>query len=450
MQKIKEYSKLEIDDGYEVSSLANSFNSLMAGLNNTRDNTKKNFSNQTKELFKLQKEMERQQDALLNVLEDVEDEKNKTEAERDRINTILYSIGDAVFVVDKKLKIQMFNKAASNISGYSDKEAIGKFYGDILKFLYEKDKKINDRFIKDAIKYGKNQTLSNHTLLVRKDGSMVAVADSSSPIKNKAGRVVGCVVTFRDVTEERMVDRAKTEFVSLASHQLRTPLTAISWYGEMLLKGEVGELSEDQKVYMDKIYGSNERMIELVGALLNVSRIELGTFMVEPKICSLVGIVRGVVGELKPQIAKKDIKFSIKYDSKIPKKMKLDSKLVVVIVQNLLSNAIKYTPNKGKVTLEIKKRKNNVEIVVSDSGYGIPKKQQDQIYKKLFRADNIKVKDTEGTGLGLYIVKSILDNTDGKIWFKSAEGKGSKFFVAIPLAGMKKKVGTKRLTWYDA
>jgi len=247
-----------------------------------------------------------------------------------------------------------------------------------------------------------------------------------------------------------MVDRAKTEFVSLASHQLRTPLTAISWYGEMLLKGEVGELSEDQKVYMDKIYGSNERMIELVGALLNVSRIELGTFMVEPKICSLVGIVRGVVGELKPQIAKKDIKFSIKYDSKIPKKMKLDSKLVVVIVQNLLSNAIKYTPNKGKVTLEIKKRKNNVEIVVSDSGYGIPKKQQDQIYKKLFRADNIKVKDTEGTGLGLYIVKSILDNTDGKIWFKSAEGKGSKFFVAIPLAGMKKKVGTKRLTWYDA
>ena len=119
--------------------------------------------------------------------------------------------------------------------------------------------------------------------------------------------------------------------------------------------------------------------------------------------------------------------------------------MTYMIFQNLLSNAVKYTPKGGRISLEILKEKKELKIIISDSGIGITKSQQDKIFTKLFRADNVRTTDTEGTGLGLYIVKSILDQTGGKILFKSEENKGTTFFVKIPLSGMKKKVDGKKL-----
>jgi two-component system sensor histidine kinase VicK len=126
--------------------------------------------------------------------------------------------------------------------------------------------------------------------------------------------------------------------------------------------------------------------------------------------------------------------------------LKLDKKLMDIIFQNLLSNALKYTPEGGKINLKIKKGARDVTVAVIDSGYGIPLHQQDKIFSKLFRADNVRQKDTQGTGLGLYMVKSIVEHSGGKIWFKSKENKGTTFFVSIPLKGMKKKEGSKKLS----
>ncbi|GAI38331.1 unnamed protein product, partial [marine sediment metagenome] len=159
----------------------------------------------------------------------------KVSREKDRINTILQSIGDGVFVINKDNKIAVFNRAAVDISGFSEKEVVGKKYDKVLKFIWEKSGKVNDGFIKEAIRTGKVTEVKNHTVLIRKDSKGVAVADSAAPFRDKKGKIVGCVVVFRDVTRERRISQMESEFVSIASHQLRTPITAIQWLMERVL-----------------------------------------------------------------------------------------------------------------------------------------------------------------------------------------------------------------------
>ena len=242
-----------------------------------------------------------------------------------------------------------------------------------------------------------------------------------------------------DVILEKTVDRSKTEFVSLASHQLRTPLSAINWYGEMLLAGDVGKMTSDQRKYVEEIYAGSQRMTSLVGSLLNVSRIELGTFLVDPALTDVIKLVKAMVSKLKPQITALSHKFEEHYDAKLPL-LNVDSKVTQIIIENLITNAVKYTPRGGRISLTVKKEAPNIIISVTDNGYGIPKNQQDKVFGKLFRADNIVSKDTEGTGLGLYLVKSIVDLIGGKIGFVSKENKGTTFNVQLPLTGMKQIV----------
>lgn len=371
-------------------------------------------------------------------------ERDLTVQEKNKINAILYSIGDGVFVIDQNYKIIIFNDIAAEISGYAVKEAIGKRYDEVLKFIFEQSGEINNKFIVNAMNTGVIQTIQNHTLLIRKGGERVPVADSAAPLKDKNNNVIGCVVVFRDVTKDRQVDKAKTEFVSLASHQLRTPLAAIAWHAEMLLTGSTKNLTKKQLSYLNEVYDSNKRMINLVNALLNMSRIDLGTFAVEPEPVNFAQISRDVLKELSSQIRKKKIKIKEDYDKKVPI-INVDPKLMRIVFQNLLSNAVKYTPNRGKVSVAIVKQKNNILITVSDTGFGIPGAQQDKIFSKLFRADNAKSKDPDGSGLGLYITKAIVEASGGKIWFESVENKGSIFYVTLPLRGAKIRKGNKGL-----
>jgi len=262
--------------------------------------------------------------------------------------------------------------------------------------------------------------------------------------KNNPHRIVG--VNF-DITEEKEVDRAKSEFVSLASHQLRTPLTTINWYTEMLLNEDGGKISEEQRSYLEEIHVSNRHMVELVSSLLNVSRIELGSLMVNPTNINLLNLIEEIIKFHKVIISSKKIKFSYKVSKKVPTKFLADKKLLGIVFQNILSNSINYTPDRGSISLSLNldKSEKNIIFKVSDSGYGIPKSQQSKIFTKLFRADNAQKIDTNGTGLGLYIVKSIIDKSGGKVWFESMEGKGTTFYISLPIEGMKKIEGTKSL-----
>jgi len=364
----------------------------------------------------------------------------------------------------------LMNKIAENISGLELKNVVGKKYSQVFKFFDKKEKKAIENIIEKSVKEDKISKMPKEAVLIRGDGLEIPIDSTISPLKSD-GKSAGCVVVFRDVTKERQVDQAKSEFVSLASHQLRTPLSAINWYTEMLLDEDAGRVNKNQKDYLDEIYASSQRMVDLVNALLNVSRLELGTFVVEPQMIDFCQIADSVIKELTPRILAKKVKIIKNFDQSLGK-ISADPELVRIIFQNLISNSVKYTPAKGEVKIKISKDKTKDEgillIEIADNGYGIPKKQQSEVFSKLFRADNIKLKETEGTGLGLYIVKSIVDHSKGKVWFESParnashsdarrhafgkadgglaggeENKGTTFYVQLPLSGMPRKAGPK-------
>lgn len=251
--------------------------------------------------------------------------------------------------------------------------------------------------------------------------------------------------SFNEMSERiEEEDRAKSEFVSLASHQLLTPLTTIRWFIDVMFSGTADKLSESQKKYLSDIYRINLNMIGLVRALLDVSRIELGVFSIEPEAVNIADVVNDVLSELNPMIENKKMKIVKDFGQTAPI-MNADPKLLRIVFQNLLTNAVKYTPENGTVTFNIKLEDLKIIIKVSDTGYGIPKELQEKVFSKFFRSYNVKDKEPEGTGLGLYIVKSIIDHSGGEIWFESKENEGTTFYISYPSGGMIKKEGEKRL-----
>ncbi len=363
------------------------------------------------------------------------------EMARVKEEAILLSIGDGLFVTDEKGVIIIMNKTAEKLFGKKSNETIGKIFSEVVVFENEKGLPIALEQYQAKTTLNNNATTSVSTYYYRrKDKTKFPVAIMATPVIFK-GKVIGAIKIFRDVTSEREIDKAKTEFVSLASHQLRTPLSTVNWYAEMLLAGDVGELNEKQKKYLDEVYRSNQRMVELVNALLDVSSLELGTFIVEPEPTDIIKLTQSVIDEQKPQIDARKITFSFSFEKNIGV-MQADPKHLRMVVQNILSNAVKYTPEGGEINVSISLvEKGSILLKIIDNGYGIPKNQEDKIFTKLFRADNVRDKDTDGTGLGLYIVKSIVENSGGKIWFKSlGEGdKGTTFYVTLPLLGAKKR-----------
>lgn len=395
--------------------------------------------------------------AVLNILEDLSEEKQKLAQAKAKDEAILENLAEGLVVVDKNAKFLVFNDRAKEILGTGPTEESPERWPRIYGMYSSKDEKMIA--IQD---FSLMRAMRGETVL----GEEILIKNSTSPqgvyIRINAGPIMvgdaieGVVFTFVDMTKERQVDKAKTEFVSLASHQLRTPLSAINWYSEMLLAGDAGPLNDEQKKFIEEVAVGNKRMVELVDALLNTSRLELGTFIIEPKPIDTVSLVKSVLGELKSDITKKKQVVTETVDESISR-FPADEKLLRMVVQNLISNAVKYTPEGGTIAVEMSVGKLGHQIdgkaldedslifSVADSGIGIPAGQQDKIFSKLFRADNAKESETEGTGLGLYIIKSIVEQSGGAVWFESKEKQGTTFYVTFPLSGMKAKAGAKKL-----
>lgn len=400
--------------------------------------------------------------AMLNLLEDLSNEKKGIEKKveertielaelaknlsesKKKFEILIRNIGDGVMATNKDGEIFIWNKTAEIITGWRSEDVQGKHFSEVFRVIKERDRSDASGFIYEAMNNGVTKLMENHVLLLTKDNKEIPVGDSASPIVDEYGKVNGIVVVFRDVTKERNLDRAKDEFVSTASHQLRTPLTAIKGYTGMLLDGDPGPLNDKQKEYLSEMKRANNRMIELINSLLNVSRVDLGVLSVSPESLDIGEVYMGVIDEMKVIIKQKKQNFRVTAEEGLPT-LNADKKILEMIFQNLLSNAIKYTPEGGNIVMDIKKIDSSLLISVSDTGLGVPEAAKDRIFQKMYRADNARINDPDGTGLGLYIVKAVLDQTGGKIWFESNENKGSTFYVSIPLAGMKAKEGQRGL-----
>ena len=390
---------------------------------------------------------EETQSLLVRRTQELEWAKIKIEDEKDRLNAVLSSMGEGLLVLDKSLRVTLMNQSASFLLRLAPAEAMGKKVEDVFAVFKEGGEYGSGaKLIEEGLEKGDIFTPRlQDNYICRNSAERFFPVTMVVASYLQGNEVTGAVILFRDATEEKRIDQAKTEFVSLASHQLRTPLSAINWYAEMLLDGDAGKVSREQKKYLEEIYFSSQRMVALVNALLNVSRIELGTFMVSPEPSDLPAIIQSVLSELSFLIKGKGMKVEERYDKNLSL-VNVDRQLIRIVLQNLLSNSAKYTPAKGKISISLDKKENDVLITVSDSGYGIPASQQMKVFTKLFRADNVREKDTDGTGLGLYIVKSIVEHSGGRIWFVSRENSGTTFFVQLPLGGMKAKSGAKALT----
>jgi len=365
---------------------------------------------------------------------EIKEKANEIEKEKIKIEAIVNNIGDAVFVVDTNLKIILFNPKASKISGFSADESLYKPYHEILNLIIDQDGKINNYFIQKAITTGEIQEVTTPTTLIKKDGSRISVACSANPLKDEKGKIKGCVISFRDVTKERQIEKMKSEFVAVASHQLKTPLAGIKWLSELLLGDKVGAPAPSQKKYLNNIHFSNERMLKLVDDLLNVSYIEKGeNFIVEKKECDIVKILNDVLSDSHQFALNKKITITLSKDIPTQLGIQIDELKIRQVFNNLIDNAIKYSKADGTVEIGYEKNDHEVIFAIKDQGIGIPLEQQNRMFEKFFRASNVTIHDTDGTGLGIYIVRAIVEAHGGKIWFKSNENVGSTFYFSLPV-----------------
>lgn len=372
-----------------------------------------------------------------------------------RYEAVLANIGDGLVVTDKKGIIITFNKAAEEMLGWGSNDAVGKHIQDVVVVEYVDDKSqsrlLGNMNTDVEAEAGKERSL----FFVRKDKTKFPAAlKVTSYVAGE--EMLGTITLFRDITVETNADKIKSEFISLASHQLKTPLSTMRWYVSMLINGDAGKLSPDQLKFALNIKTATLRMIDMVSALLNISRIESGRINVSPVPTDLRTLISDVLQDVRQKIQQKNQKLEIYHANDLPV-INIDPRLVSQIYLNLLTNASKYSPDNSTITLTLSLTEGYLLSQVADQGYGIPKVDREKVFDKFYRGDNVISKVSDGSGLGLYLVKAIVELSKGRIWFEShtkeecrpGEKEGTTFNFTLPLSGTPAHKGVTVLDGWD-
>jgi PAS domain S-box-containing protein len=355
---------------------------------------------------------------------------------KDRV--ILDTIDHGVMTVNAKGRVTDANPAALQVLKYTGKECVGFNVGEALDIrVHHKKVKGMKHPALAVLKKKKTvqSTPEQNFSIMRADNILIPVLLVVKPLMD-GKKLLGAIIVFQDVTEQRRVDYLKSEFISLASHQLRTPLSSLQWHIELL--NNEGKVSKDQQEYINEMSIAAKRMSNLIDSLLRAARLEGGDITPHNNPVNLTSVITDLGEDLRS--LGKDKKLSCKIT--VPKKkveIETDPVLLHVVFKNLFSNAIKYTLSGGEVSVTMVEKKASVEIAVTDSGIGIPAADQKRLFERLFRADNVRKMDTDGNGLGLYITKMIVKSLGGTISVKSTENKGSTFTVKLPIKAKKAK-----------
>jgi PAS domain S-box-containing protein len=401
-------------------------------LRETAQTLEEKVKERTKILEERTKELERKADteeksrtALLNLAEDLEQASLKAQEEKEKTLAIVDNFADALFFFNNNRRAEIINPEAERVFNIKASENIGKSFSE----LKEKDDGLKVVF--ESIEEEEGREVFRKEACLVKD---VFVEVTSIPIIQN-NEMIGVLVDVHDITREKNIEKVKTEFVSLAAHQLRTPLAGIKWTLETVLEEkEEANLPEEIVEFIKKASEANNRMVSLVNDLLNVTRIEEGRYVYEPKNVDMKKVIEASLKEHKEEIEKKGIKFSLTQPEEEVSFVKADEEKLTVVVQNFLDNALKYT-KQGEISLKLEELKEGkIRVSISDTGVGIPEEEKRKMFNKFVRGENVQRMDTEGSGLGLFISKNIIEAHKGEIGFDSKEGEGSTFFFTIPVA----------------
>jgi uncharacterized integral membrane protein (TIGR00697 family) len=343
-------------------------------------------------------------------------------------------IGDGVVMTDRDGKIILVNKAFEEMMGWSYPEVAGKFMTDVIERQDEAGNKIRfeERILTRVLAGEKVLTsMTNHSYFVRKNKTRFPVSILATPVTIDQ-RVMGAVEVFRDVTEEKEIEKLRTDFLSLASHQLRTPLSGTRWIIETLQKGTLGELNPKQKEYVDNLYKVNKRLTGMVSDMLNILHIQSGTVKIKKTTFALNNLFKEVETILEPVAKNQQVSMEINRGEDSALTLSTDFELAKSILEALVANAIGYSNPGSTVLLSAVDSPAGVIFSVKDSGIGIPANEQKRIFERFYRASNAQRVKTDGTGLGLYTAHVLAEKIGVEITFESEEGKGSTFHLRIP------------------
>ncbi len=393
-------------------------------LSEIREKREKEFE----ELKGKTKDLEDSRRALMNILNDIEEEKNKAEEEKNKTLAIITNFSDGLLVFDAENKVSLINPPAEVFFQIKAAQIVGKSILELAEIPSFKSLIILlggalDKIFRKEFVFKNDLILELSTIPIMRD-----------QIKK------GTMLILHDVSREKAVEKLKTEFVSLSAHQLRTPLSAIKWTLRMLLDGDLGDITQEQREFLEKTYKSNERMINLINDLLNVARIEEGKYIFKPALTDIELVVESVVNSYQEEVKKRKINLEYKKPERKLPKVTLDVEKMRLAIQNLMDNAVKYTPQGGKVSISLMVKKKEIEFKIKDTGIGISEEQRKRLFTKFFRGVNAVKMETEGSGLGLFIAKNIIEAHKGNLWVESTEGKGSTFYFTLPADVVEKEV----------
>ncbi|TAN21407.1 MAG: sensor histidine kinase [Acidobacteria bacterium] len=362
----------------------------------------------------------------------------EVESGRAKTEALLGSMGDGVFAVDGEGRIIEFNRAAAALTGETAAQALHRPYTEVIQLSEEHPGQLPQHPdpVRRAMAQGRTFRLLRDLTLLRADGTRLPVTFSAAPVRDEQGGVQGCIVVFSDASQEREVDRMKNEFISIASHQLRTPMSGVKGVLALLIEEVLGPLNIEQKHYLQRAYESNERLIALVNDLLNVSRLEQGSLLLRTEAVDLPALLRTLASEFQPRAARYHQNLLLT-EAASPG----DSRAGLVqgdpvrlreVFANLVDNAIKYTPEGGTVRLAWSPTPDQVVVEVSDNGVGIPADKLSSLFLKFNRIQNPLSGREFGTGLGLYFARSVVELHQGRIEVASEPGQGTTFRVFLP------------------
>jgi two-component system NtrC family sensor kinase len=333
-----------------------------------------------------------------------------SEAERYKLEAIIANIQDGVIVMDKNKNIMLVNRAVREIFNLDGKEVVGRSLSEV----------ISNADLRALLVRASDSPLKYHE--INFDDGRVFNAQYT-PIPK-----IGGAVTMQDISYLKELDRLKSDFIHTVSHDLRSPLTAILGYTELVER--TGPLNSNQQEFLRRLQGSIQHITTLINDLLDLGRLEAG-FDTRRELVQLESVLKYSLDMFETQIKKKNIKLIVNIEEDL-KALRANPIRIRQMLDNLLGNAIKYTPPEGRVHVSMSMQGNQVILKVEDTGPGIPPEEQGRVFEKFYRATNT-VEGVEGSGLGLAIVKSIVDSHQGRVWVESTIGKGSSFTVLLPV-----------------